>query len=171
MLSVGVACAALMLVGAIVWITPASAPAQPHPSFPSMSIRPGSPDHAGSWWALGLVAGLLTVALLGALAMLGVRRLGRPGRAVAAMAACFAAYGLVFVGLMLSAQGYAAGGSPELTYGFPAPTLWLLVGVWHMPAIAAALLWARYDRWTMTPEDERRFEALVADRRARTRHG
>lgn len=121
-------------------------------------------------WTVGLLGGVLMMLLMGLLAALGARKNGRFGRGSAWMAAGFGVYALVFVGFMLSYQEYAAGGSDDLLFGFPPPTLWLLIGIFQLPWILVFVLVRNYERWTLTADDLARFNAQVRHRQ-RESHG
>jgi len=126
----------------------------------------GSPHPENPMWALGTAAGVLMVGVMGFLGVIGVRRHGRLGTPGRWVASGFAVYGLVFVALMVSYRAYVTQGSTDLVFGVPTPTLWLLLGIWQLPWVLVGLLVYNYRRWTLSPDDQARFDERVRVRRS-----
>jgi hypothetical protein len=117
-------------------------------------------------WALGLLEIGLFVALLGlgARGRGGLRGLGWP------LVVGGFAYAVVWSALVVSYAGYAAG-SDALVLGFPAPTAWMLFGLWPVPLLFVVLYVAGFDRWVATRDDLAELERRLAEARSRAADG
>ncbi len=119
-------------------------------------------------WVLGVVTGILMPALFGLLGLVGIGRRRRSGGAGKWLIGGFAAYAVVFVGLMMSYRDYVADGGIGRMLGLPTPTVWLLLGVWQLPWVLVAAFMFNYERWTLSADDLERFQTLV--RRSEAAH-
>ena len=132
------ACAPLlvMLGMGIFMPTPAGIDPTPHPNFESM-LSSGSAAPGGLPIILvGWATGLLIIVMIGIFLLIGeaptAKRLRRwivGGTAV---------YGLIFCALMLSYLDFLEGGPLEIFGGLPAPTAWMMYGVWLFPWVYTA---------------------------------
>ena len=77
----------------------------------------------------------------------------------------FIGYGLVFGGLVLAYRSYASG---DISFfgGFPAPSAWMVYGVFLFPWVLVILYVRNFDRWIYSSEDAARFQTLVAENQA-----
>ena len=108
---------------------------------------------------LVLALGLSIVLVMATLVLLGVRRSSTSLRRW--LIGGFVAYGLVFVALARTAATYAEEGPVRFIGGFPLPTALVLYGVWLFPWVILLTLVVLFEREHFTPEDEKRFEALL----------
>ena len=143
-----------------------------HPEFPTMALG-GAPEarHGSVLW-LGWAFGAIAIAIFQTLIDWSLRRDGGAGRPEARRA--FFAGGLVlqgvFLALVLSYRGFMEDPLGRgLVLGFPAPTAWMMYGIWGVPLILVALYVWRFDSWIWSAGDEEEFHRLVkayGDRRS-----
>ena len=138
-----------------------------HPTYPSMQqAPPGAERHAKVLW-FGYAFGVLQIVLYVACIALALRRGGRLGRRAIPLLVGGAIYLATFTAMVVAYRQYALTGEADLFLGFPAPTAWMLFGVWPVPLWFLFLYVLSYDRWIFTPDDMKRFRQIVDDRRRR----
>jgi hypothetical protein len=135
----------------------------PHPDHVAMAIGGDATSRTLPILGLGLVFALLQVSLFGGLLLLGLRRAEEPlfprylpvlGGLALLMAA--------FVFLFNSYRSFAV--DPEASaifLGFPAPSAWMLFGVWWTPLALVLLYMLRFDRWVYGDQEKAAFAALL----------
>ena len=137
----------------------------PHDRFPSMNHGGDGPTrHTPVLW-LGWVFGMLQLAIVVACLMLGVQRAGavRLG-----LGLCGLLLGGLFTMMVLSYRAYLTDATPALFFGLPAPAAWFLYGFWPAELLVVLLYVLLFSRSIVTPDQMRRFEEIVAARRAAT---
>jgi hypothetical protein len=149
----------LLIISAAFLVSPSRQPAsQPHPIYQSLeSTDRGSQD---TLW-LGYSMGLAILSVMATLVLLGVSKRGRLGALGGWLAAGFVCLGLMFTGLVTSYAQYAAGNHERFFGGLPAPTAWMIYGVWLFPMLMILVCSFHFDRWYFTREDQRAFENLI----------
>lgn len=80
-------------------------------------------------------------------------------------------FGAVFVAMILTHRGYAeqvrqALPMPELVFGMPAPTAFMIFGVWFFPLGLVALYLLRFDALVWSESRQAAFDALLHERDA-----
>ena len=97
----------------------------------------------------------------------GYRKKTLPARLRYWLGAGFAGYLLVYTGMVVSYWQYIEG-QTETSYflGLPAPTAWMLFGVWLFPFFFMVLYIRNFDRWVITPEEMDRFRRLVEENKS-----
>ncbi len=138
-----------------------------HPKYATMEHGGDSVERSGHVLWLGWGLGVLQIALFVSMIALaaspcrGLRGLGLP---LVLAGLCFAS---VWTALVLSYRAYAMGAETALFLGFPAPTAWLLFGIWPVPILFVAFYALGFDRWVVTPREltdlEARLEQLRRD--------
>ena len=155
----------IMLGMALFMPTPVGIDPTPHPSFDSMlssgSAAPGGPVIIAAGWATGL----LIIVMIGIFLLIGVaptaKRLRRwilGGTVV---------YAGVFCALMLSYLEFLEGGPLEIVGGLPAPTAWMMYGVWLFPWVYIVALVVTFDDSYFPPESEARLRELLKTKEQR----
>ncbi len=136
-----------------------------HPRFSTMEVGgSGLERHAPIlWW--GWALGLLEICLFIGLLALGMRHRQVLGKRKWPLLLGGLLYGTVFTLLILSYQSYANSPFHPLFLSMPAPTAWMLYGLFGIPLYFHVLYVVSFDRWVLTPEDLERFHRLVAERR------
>ena len=136
-----------------------------HPRFSTMEVGgSGLERHAPIlWW--GWALGLLEICLFIGLLALGMRHRQVLGKRKWPLLLGGLLYGTVFTLLILSYQSYANSPFQPLFLSMPAPTAWMLYGLFGIPLYFHVLYVVSFDRWVLTPEDLERFHRLVAERR------
>jgi hypothetical protein len=139
----------------------------PHDRFPSMNHGGDGPArHTPVLW-LGWVFGVLQLGIIMGCLMLGVKR---DGGVRLGLGVCGLLLGGLFTMMVLSYRTYLTDATPALFFGLPAPTAWFLYGLWPAEFLVVLLYVALFSRSIVTPDQMRRFEAIVAVRRAAAGH-
>lgn len=128
-----------------------------HERIPEMRASgpaPGAALHAWGW-----AFGLLQIAFFVGLLALGLgRKLAGQGRV---LVGCGLAFAGVWSALVWSDLGYAADPSATAWWGLPAPTLWMLIGIWWLPCVFIALYALRFERLVYGETERQRFAELM----------
>jgi phosphatidylserine synthase len=69
-----------------------------------------------------------------------------------------------FLALMATYRTYQAGGDHALFLGLPAPTAWMLYGVWWVPMYFILLYIFAFDRYVFSEADQLRFNEILERR-------
>lgn len=138
-----------------------------HEGFSSMNHGGDGPARHGPILWLAWAFGLLQLAIIIGLLMLGVNRAG-------VTRVWLGLSGLVLGGLITmmvwSYRVYMTDAIPVLFFGLPAPTAWFLYGFWPAEFLVVLLYVVLFSRSIATPAVMRRFEEIVAARRAADGH-
>jgi hypothetical protein len=152
--------------------TPPNATGAPHATVTGMKQVGDGLQRAEPVFALGVAFGTLVFAAALTILYMGVPRAYRStafklGFSISASLLLGSWFGIVW-----TYHGYIHEPSASAFFlGFPAPTAWLLYGVWTAPAGFVALYIYGYRRWIFPPEAEETFNRLMADRTQDTGHG
>lgn len=159
----GVSAALLLLLAlGLVLPIPADIEAVTHPDADSM-LRSGSGAPGGTLVvAAGFATGLLVLAMIGLCLLVGVAP-GANGLKRWILGGTVA-YGLVFSALMLSYLDFLEGGPLRIFVGFPAPTAWMMYGVWFFPWVFIVAYVVTFRTSYFTPEAEERFRELLRNK-------
>ena len=136
--------------------------ARPHAVHTSIEVSDrGSQE---TLW-LGYAMGLAILAVMTAVVLMGVGKNGRIGVLGKWLAAGFVCLGLIFTCLVASHGSYVAGNQGSFFGGLPAPTAWMIYGVWLFPILMILACSYNFDRWYFTEEDQRSIEELMRSTR------
>ena len=145
----------------------------PHPRIDAM--RAGGDGVARAEGLLGsaVALGAVLIAVFAIAIRVGASSASaaRAGRGLGSwLAIATAGWLAVWIALVLSYRAFSRGGPPqagelELFLGFPAATAWMIYGLWIAPVAFTLIYFIGFDRWIYTADDERRFEALLAEQR------
>jgi hypothetical protein len=134
-----------------------------HEKFSTMfEGGPGAERHAVTFW-IGWVFAMLCIVFFVVCVLLGAERGGSLGPFKVPFAIGTVLYAAIFSCVLFTYHGYMGAASPDGFLGFPAPTAWMMYGVWPIPIYFVVLYSLYFDRWYFTAEDEARFEALLAE--------
>ena len=75
-------------------------------------------------------------------------------------------YILIFFLLLRSYWQYVEVSEPSHFLGFPAPTAWMVYGIYFFPFIFTALYVLNFNSWVLTEEELVRFHKLVEEKSA-----
>lgn len=165
----------LLLCGLLGWLfvsdPPPGAAGTQHPEFATMQVG-GDPARHEATLTMAFVFVVLQILIFGGLLFLAVgRRLSRRGGALW-LTVGTAVLLVAFVFLFSSYRGFMQTGSESaLAFSFPVPSAWMLYGVWPAPLFFIVLYVLRFDDWILLPADRRRFEELVAAKKAAEQKG
>lgn len=138
-----------------------------HPQFKTMlSGGDGEARYVPIWW-LAWAFALLQVTFFMALLALGVLKKGSLGPLLRPLLVGWLIFAGIFTGLIVAHARYVGTAEHALVFGFPAPTAWMIYGVWVFPAAFVVLYLVTFDRWGFTKADETRLAELAADFKAR----
>ncbi len=152
-----------LLAWAIVSIDfpPGDRSAVTHPLYPSMERGSQTPGVRLFWIGLGL--GLAQVSFFTALLVLALPG-SRVRRTWIPLLGGGLAYGAVMSLLFLSYHSYSGSTESAFWWGFPAPTAWLVYGIWGVPWVFVAYFVYSFHRSYLRNEDLARFERLLKKR-------
>ncbi len=154
----------VIMVGGFL-LSPSVRPAaQPHAVY--TSIETSDRGSQETLW-LGYSMGLAILAVMAALVLMGVGKNG-PGNMLGKwLGAGFICLGLIFTCLVASYARYGAGHEDSFFGGLPAPTAWMIYGVWLFPMLMILACSYHFDRWYFTEEDQRLIEEVMRSKRSR----
>jgi hypothetical protein len=136
-----------------------------HPEHGAMMLGADGESRHRSLLPLGWAFAALQVAFFVGLIALALRRGDGRVPAWPALVLVGGVYLAMFALLFVAYGDFAAGEPVELVFGFPAPTAWMLFGVWSAPMLFLLLYVLRFDALVWTAESRARFERLLAQRR------
>lgn len=141
-----------------------------HPDNATMQIgADGEARHDRILWVAWFF-GLCQIVIFIAALSLGMRKENGLGPVRAPLLAGGAVFATIFTLLFLSYRDYMRGEETAIVLGFPAPTAWMVYGVWLFPLFFAVLYLRAFDAWYLTEADRARFDALLAKAK-RSAHG
>lgn len=160
---------ALLAVVAGAWFVgpPEDAPASAiaHPTIEHMTAGgPGEAKHA-KVFSLGVAFGVLEILLFSVCLALGASRKGRVGRIGIAIAIGAALHVISFLAIVISYRAYL-NGHETLYLGLPAPTAFMMYGIWWVPMYFILLYIIAFDRYVFSDADLQKFNEIL-DRRDR----
>lgn len=133
-----------------------------HATVTQMRSSGPAPGLALQLW--GWLFGLAQIGFFVGLLALGARRsrqgLGGQARWLWLWGGVFA---LVWTALIVADLRYAAAPAGSWLWALPAPTIWMLLGVWLVPAVFIALYTLRFERFIYSDADRERFSALLRE--------
>ncbi|MCH8961747.1 MAG: hypothetical protein IH820_10625 [Bacteroidetes bacterium] len=160
--------ALLLIIGVSFLMPGATRPtAQVHPEAASLLQSTGSLAERPEVLGLGYVMGVLMIAIMAVAVWIGLRKRDGATPLNRWMMAAFAGYALVFTALVAAYASYTQGHETAFFGGFPAPTAWMIYGMWLFPLVFVGLYMALFDRWVLTDQDLARFDDLVKENRRR----
>ena len=163
LLLAAVALSAGLLLAAALTPEPPGGLVRPHAEHATVlvSAQPGEPASLALGFALGAAQAALFVGCF-ALALRPADRRGRLGLA------CWTGLALYEAGwalLFWLYRGFAADPTGPLLGALPAPTAWMLYGLWPLPLWFAWLFWRHFDSAFLSESDLARFRARLAQLR------
>ncbi|MDE0512168.1 MAG: hypothetical protein OXI88_10335 [Gammaproteobacteria bacterium] len=114
----------------------------------------------------GYLLGVLIYLVISVLVCLGVQPAKRDRTLVLAHTAATLLVLGVWSLLMYLFRQYLLTGDPMIVFGFPLPTLVMLLGVWIAPMSFSLIYILGFRRWVFTPEDEKTFRELLESKRS-----
>jgi len=160
---------ALLAVVAGAWIVgpPEDAPSSAiaHPTVPHMTAGgPGEAKHA-KVFPLGVAFGVLEIIFFSVCLALGASRKERVGRMGVAISIGAALHVATFLAIAVSYRVYLDG-HDTLYLGLPAPTAFMMYGIWWVPMYFILLYLFAFDRYVFSDADLQKFNEIL-DRRDR----
>ena len=140
----------------------------PHAQFKTMlSGGDGEARLKPVWW-LGWAFALLQVTFFVALLAFGVLKNGDLGPMLRPLLVSWLIYAGIFTGLIVAHARYTDATEHDLVLGFPAPTAWMMYGVWVFPVVFIVVYLVTFDRWNFSQADAERLAKLAAEFKSRT---
>lgn len=134
-----------------------------HAEYETMQAGGDGAARGGTIIWVGLAFGLLQIAFFVTAIAFGGRKANRVGPLRTPIILFGLIYAAVFTAMVIAYRGYTETANPALYLNLPAPTAWMMYGVWGFPLVFMFLYLARFDDWTFTDADLERFKALVAE--------
>jgi len=136
----------------------------PHAEHPGMMVSKTNIDqYAHSRW-LGYLFGLGIIGVLGSLVLIGVRKKARSTSLTKYVYTGLITYLLVFSGMVISHWNYAANDGGTFFASMPAPTAWMIFGVWFVPLIITVAFILRFEDSVISDEEITEFKNYLASR-------
>lgn len=163
-------CAVLFLVSTIagIWIMPSlsDATGTVHPDYPSMLHSGTSVTSTSTTKWIVTLYGAAIICMFTSVIFIATRKKDSSHQSKLWLrVAIGGVLYLVVYGLMVrSAAAYSATGVADYFLGFPAPTAWMLFGMWTIPLFFTFFYVFRFDDWVISPEEEEKFNAIIAKR-------
>ena len=158
----------LVLAVGIAWFVPEpeGVSGYAHDDFASMRQGgSGAARHSGLL-AVGWAFGVLTILNFVLLVGFGGRRGDRLGSFAWPLVIAFILYAAAFSWIIVAYREYMIDPSGPLILGFPLPSAIMLYVLYPVSVILNVYFAVGFRRWVLTEEDEARYHALVARRRA-----
>ena len=142
-----------------------------HVQFETMDQGGSGQQRHGHILVLGWSFGVLQIATFVGCLALGARRKERLGRLKWAFVVGGLLYAAEFSAIFVSYHRFLQQADPSFLGPFPAPTTWLLVGLWAAPLYFVLLYVITFDRNILTADDFEKFQQLLAARRQQQENG
>lgn len=160
---------AMLAVVAGVWMAgppPDGVPATgaAHPTISTMLIGGDGTAKHEKVFALGVAFGILEIVFFSVCLALGVSRKGKVGKLAIPIAIGAALHVATFLALIVTYRTYQAGGEHALFLGLPAPTAWMMYGIWWVPMYFILLYIVAFDRYVFNEADLKRFNEILDKR-------
>lgn len=165
LLALVIASAGLLLAAAAIAPQPGDLPAT-HPVHPTLLVGGAASARSTAMLAIGWAFGALQLALFAGCFALGLRRAEGLGPLRRPLWLGLALYQALWAALVVAYAGYARDPHGALWGGFPAPTAWMLYGLWPFPLYFAWLYLRHFDDWVLGDRALERFRARLAELRA-----
>ncbi|MEM9723514.1 MAG: hypothetical protein AAGA10_29880 [Bacteroidota bacterium] len=82
-----------------------------------------------------------------------------------AFAVGMVAYYTVFFFLLSSYGSYHIGENPTFFGGLPAPSAWMMYGIWFIPVLISGVYIVKFSDWVLSPEEHEAFQEIVRRRK------
>ena len=156
----------LSMVAIFVLLTTIEAPphatGMAHPDHEAMNLAGDGASRAEGVLLPAFAFALVQVAFFTGLLLLGIRRPGQPLSRYRPILVVGALYALVFAGLFRSYHAYLRDPMADsLFLGVPAPTAWMLLGVWWTPLLLVWFYERRFADWVFSDADQERLTQLI----------
>ncbi len=155
-----------LLLVVVLWfvVPPEGAMGYVNEAYPTMRNGGASLSSKSSTKWLSFLFGLFILGVFGMCLAIGYRKRGQIGAIRKWLIIGIVSYIGVYTMMVISYWNYIDGVG-ETTYflGVPAPTAWMLYGVWFFPLFFTILYIRKFDEWVITPEELERFHELVAE--------
>jgi hypothetical protein len=166
----------LALAALAVWISsiepPPNATGVAHAMIAGMKQGGDGLQRAEPVFVLGTLFGLLIFGAALSAVYLGVPEAYRSAAFKLGFSICACLLLLSWFGLVWTYHNYIHDPTASGFFlGFPAPTAWLLYGIWLAPFGLIVLYIYGYRRWIFPPEAEEKFKQLMAERSKDADHG
>ncbi len=155
----------LLVIVLFAGITPevANSTGVPHPEFKGMLIGPNNIDQAVHTRWLGYFYGLGIIFLFGVFLLIGNRKKGKLTSIGKWILIGIGAYLLFYTMMVLSHWSYSDNDGGDFILMMPAPTAWMIYGVWFVPLIITAAFVFKFEEAIISDEEIASFEAYVKE--------
>ena len=75
------------------------------------------------------------------------------------------AYFAVYLLLLLSYGNYQRGESSSFFGGLPAPSAWMMYGIWFIPLLISGIYMFKFNDWVLSPAEYEAFQEIVRRRK------
>lgn len=158
----------LVVIGTVFLIeAPIGISSRIHDEFPTM-LQSGDINYGSSFAILSYLFGFGVIGTLCFFVFIGAYKNGKLGAIRIGLSIGAILYLIVYSILFMSYLSYANPNSEvQFVGGWPAPTAWMMYGMWATPLIFVMLYSFKFRDWILSEEDEKRFQELKAKRKER----
>jgi len=142
---------------AAVWSPIPNATGAPHPEFNGMMISVANIDEAPHTRWLGYFFGLAIIGVFGSFLFLGNRKKEKLTPIKKWLWIGLILYTLVYTGMVLSHWSYVANDGGPFFMSMPAPTAWMIFGVWFVPIIITLTYIIKFEDWIISDKEIKDF--------------
>ena len=157
----------LLLILVLQILPPQDLPAgAPHVQFTTLQSSGTSVYDSSPHWAIGLSFGLAIIGIFGVTLYIGGHRQDPQKRK-----SIFRAFGIgmlayfgVFLLLINAYQHYHQTGVTPYFLGYPAPSAWMIYGIWLVPLVFTTMYVMKFDDWVLSAEEVEEFKRIVEEK-------
>lgn len=132
-----------------------------HPEIPGMFISKANiDDQAHTRW-LGYLFGVGIIALFGAMLLIGNRKKGKVTSIGKWLILGLVLYFLAYTGMVLSHWSYREQTLEDFVFFMPAPTAWMIIGVWFVPSIITIAYILKFEEAIISGKEIQEFEEFI----------
>ena len=157
----------LLLIGVLSLLPPQALPnGSLHPQYATIQSSGSSVADSSPHYLIATTFGLAILGIFGTTLYIGGYKENTElrKRIFRAFFIGMLAYVGVFICLLISYSSYHSTGSSPFFGGFPAPSAWMLYGIWFVPLLISFIYIFKFKEWVLTPEELKEFERIVERR-------
>ncbi|MGI9545324.1 MAG: hypothetical protein ACR2MX_18820 [Cyclobacteriaceae bacterium] len=154
----------VILLLCMAWLQwfPEGALVAPHASYSTMLV--GQYYAGNAYWVFVLLGwSMINIFIL--CLYLGLRHRRGQKSIVRWLATGYLLYCLAYAMMVLADLNYINADITNYFLGFPAPTAWMIYGMWFVPLLFSILFISKYNSWVINSDDLKTFEKILQDRK------
>jgi hypothetical protein len=154
-------CLLVLTAMAAFWAPIPDATGVPHPEFKGMMISTANIDEAPHTRWMGYLFGLAVIGVFGSFLFLGNRKKGQLTPMKKWLWIGLGLYTMVYTCMVVSHWNYVANDGGPFILSMPAPTAWMIIGVWFVPIIITLTYIIKFEDWIISDDEIKEFHEAV----------